>query len=158
MSILADRLLSKIRIEGDCYIWTAATDKDGYGKIRFQRRDIRAHRASYEENKGPIPSGFLVCHHCDTPGCIRPEHLFLGTAKHNTRDMMSKGRRSNHPPPHFKGEKNHKTKLTAEQVFEIRWYEATGESQRSLARRYRVSSPNISSIIKNETWQMECHD
>mgnify|MGYP001023313072 CR=1 FL=1 len=76
-----------------CWEWTAAK-KDGYG--RFNDKGY-AHRISYEMHFGPIPKGFLVCHKCDNPSCVNPEHLFLGTYQDNYDDMRKKKRESKPP-------------------------------------------------------------
>ena len=76
-----------------CWLWTGYR-LDGYG--RFGRRDgdiVYAHRFAWEEAFGAVPTGLCVLHRCDTPACVRPSHLFLGTKAENTRDMIAKGRR-----------------------------------------------------------------
>lgn len=80
-----------------CWEWIAA-QKDGYG--RFGSSGY-AHRYSYELHKGKIPQGLFVCHHCDNPSCVNPDHLFLGTNEDNVRDMFQKNRNS--PPPYRAG-------------------------------------------------------
>jgi hypothetical protein len=81
----------------DCWEWTAAKNNIGYGMFRFSKELMRtAHRVSYEINKGPIPHGMVVCHTCDNPKCVNPDHLWVGTHKDNSRDMTSKGRHGKH--------------------------------------------------------------
>lgn len=76
----------------DCWLWKAAKDSCGYGRMSVNNTNSTMHRLSFELHKGSIPSGMLVCHTCDTPSCVNPSHLFLGTEKDNMRDMKSKGR------------------------------------------------------------------
>ena len=71
----------------------AYTNPEGYGRLRVDGKKVLAHRASYEEFNGVITDGLLVCHVCDTPSCINPDHLFLGTNKDNYTDSVNKGRR-----------------------------------------------------------------
>jgi len=75
-----------------CWEFQGYKDEKGYGKIRVGKRIRRAHRYSYELAKGPIPKGMYVCHKCDNPSCCNPDHLFLGTPKGNTQDMIRKDR------------------------------------------------------------------
>lgn len=76
-----------------CWLWTASTNHWGYGQLSCPGRSyLRAHRLSYEMHVGPIPDGLFVCHRCDVPACVRPDHLFLGTPKDNVDDMVAKGR------------------------------------------------------------------
>ena len=76
----------------DCWMWTGWTDNKGYGGLMHKNKPLKAHRLSWEIHKGPIPEGLYVCHHCDTPPCVNPDHLFVGTAKDNTHDAIKKGR------------------------------------------------------------------
>jgi len=124
--------------KGDCgcWLWTGYRDKDGYGTITIDGRPIRAHRLAYEINKGEIPRKTLVCHSCDTPSCVNPDHLFLGTPKRNTGDMMSKWRHG-------------RAKLSRDQVVEIR---RSSDSLSILSERYGVSSQHISHIRRNKSW------
>lgn len=87
------RFMSRVSPEAltGCWLWTGAM-QHGYGKIRVVMKDVRAHRASWEIHNGPIPDGMCVLHKCDTPLCVNPAHLFLGTQQENIADKQSKGR------------------------------------------------------------------
>ena len=94
---LLNKLLNKIVVNPttDCWEWQAGTNNIGYGMIRDGSKMRTAHRVSYEEHKGPIPPGMCVLHNCDNRICCAPHHLWLGSLKDNTQDMIRKGR-SNH--------------------------------------------------------------
>ncbi len=82
-----------INEDTDCWEWQNATNNIGYGMFRWKTGKMRtAHRASYELHKGPIPAGLSVCHKCDNPKCVNPDHLWVGTLKDNAQDMVAKGR------------------------------------------------------------------
>lgn len=88
------RFWKKVAQSPDCWLWTATTTPTGYGKIRREDQGelVYAHRYSWELHYGPVPAGLMVLHHCDTPSCVRPDHLFLGDQVANMRDMAAKGR------------------------------------------------------------------
>lgn len=77
-----------------CWLWNDQKDKDGYGILYAYKVTIKAHQFSYKKFKGDIPKGIYVCHTCDTPSCVNPEHLWLGTNIDNTKDSVEKGRRA----------------------------------------------------------------
>lgn len=89
---IAERFWAKVDKSGDCWLWTGHKGSSGYGIFWIQRRPTQAHRLAYELSIGPIPHGLFACHHCDNPPCVRPAHLFLGTAKDNYWDARTKGR------------------------------------------------------------------
>ena len=85
-------LFRNTELSGDCWLWTRAKNTKGYGIVRTYRRLRRAHRVAYEIRNGPIPDGLQVCHSCDCPSCINPDHLWLGTNQENIADRMRKRR------------------------------------------------------------------
>lgn len=124
---------------GPCWLWTAG-GKGGqwdYGILGGHLRGMTpklAHRVSWELHHGPIPEGGNVLHHCDTPRCVRPGHLFLGTLSDNTQDMLRKRR--------------HLVKLTDERVTDLRdRYDGGGVSQTELAEEFGISQSTVSRII-----------
>lgn len=90
-----DRIRSKVEYELNtgCWLWAGAM-RAGYGTINIRAINVYAHRASYAAHKGAIPRGLFVCHSCDTPLCVNPDHLWLGTPIENVQDMVAKGRHS----------------------------------------------------------------
>ena len=94
MNILAQKLFERQIPEPNsgCWLWLLYCDEDGYGKMHYNYKKHLAHRLSYEAFIGPIPEGLDVCHKCDVPSCINPDHLWLGDAKANADDMVRKGR------------------------------------------------------------------
>lgn|SRR3954467_3819308 len=131
----------------DCHIWTGARLPKGYGQIKLpkMRKQIYAHRLSYLIHKGEIPKRIQVCHSCDNPTCVNPEHLFLGTAKDNQQDMKAKGRS-------LYGERNGASKLTERDVAEIRAMYAAGTRQIKIALAYGITQFSVSRIVRRQRW------
>ena len=90
---LGQKFWPKIQKENSCWIWIAAMASNNYGHLVHEGKDLYAHRGSWELHNGKIPNGLCALHKCDNPSCVNPKHLFLGTYKDNTQDMISKGRR-----------------------------------------------------------------
>lgn len=132
--------------ECGCWLWTGAFSS-GYGSAMFQGKSKRAHRLSWEIFKGPIPDGVCVCHECDTPACVNPDHLFLGTKKDNADDRDLKGRNKSNSMP---GESHPLALLTEGDVREIRLSSDTGTA---LAKRYGVHVMTISCARRRVTWK-----
>lgn len=88
------RFWSHVHKTPTCWVWTGTTNKSrrGYGIMVHGGVRVQAHRLAHTLLVGPIPEGMFVCHHCDNPPCVRPDHLFLGTQADNIHDMMQKGR------------------------------------------------------------------
>ena len=103
-----------LKTDSGCIEFQGSRSKDGYGCINFGKEG-RAHRLAWVLAGNTIPAGMIVCHHCDNPPCMNPDHLFIGTDADNTHDSMKKGRFHK-----AKGEKNGLSKLTADQVRYIR--------------------------------------
>lgn len=91
---IRERFESKYKVDesAGCWLWTGSKDKDGYGKIYANSKHSRGHRVSYELHVGPVPEGVCVLHRCDTPSCVNPDCLFLGTIDDNNKDKAAKGR------------------------------------------------------------------
>jgi len=131
--------------DNGCWLWSGACNVQGYGVISENRKAVLAHRASYELHVGEIPDDLCVLHHCDVPGCVRPDHLWLGTKADNSRDMANKGRHAD-----FKGERHPQAKLVADQVREIR--SAVG-LQKTIAAQYGIARNHVSTIRSRKTWR-----
>ncbi len=147
---------------GGCWIWIGKKNANGYGTLATKKATL-AHRLSWELHVGPIPNGMSVLHHCDTPACVRPEHLFLGTRADNVRDMDAKGRRgfaigvlngrTTTPQTTARGSHHGMAALTEDDVRAIRREYAGRRGQQSeLGRRFGVAHCTIASIVKGKTW------
>lgn len=144
---LAERFWAKvdIRTPGDCWMFTGSPGMHGYGVIRDNRKQRRANRVAYELAKGEIPEGMVVCHSCDNPPCVNPNHLYLGTVQANNRDMDRKGRRRV-----ARGETKSQSKLTEGLVREIR---ASPKSNRELADELGLHINTVYHVRIRKSWR-----
>ena len=142
-----DRLLKRVRKSDECWLWVGAINPKGYGMMSIKSHPRLSHRISWEVHNGPIPEGMFVLHKCDTPLCVRPEHLFLGRQIDNMTDMIRKGRQN---PGHVPGIKNGNSKLTEVDVRSIRQSNMPGVF---LASKFRVSTTLISDIRNRKAWR-----
>lgn len=146
-----NRFFKKVRITPGCWVWQAALRK-GYGTFHVEgNKAVYAHRFSYEIHIGPMADGDVICHKCDNPLCVNPDHLFQGTQKENITDRNLKGRQA-------KGERQGSAKLTQEQVDEIRRIYVRRHPEFStvaLSKKYGVSTSQLSNILLNKRWTTE---
>lgn len=140
----------------DCWEWLAGKDWDGYGMFWHTNRNVRAARYSYELFVDKIPIGYLICHKCDNTGCVNPNHLFLGTPKDNTQDMIKKGRnafKKGIHPEHLKNIAPSNKKLTIDQIKYIKTHQKKQGSLSGLAKEFNVSLSCVCAVYCGRTWR-----
>lgn len=143
------RLWSRIEVNesSSCWEWQGPVNRKGYGSINghYPRREF-VHRLSWMWSKGEIPTDLCVLHKCDNPRCVNPEHLFLGSLIDNALDRDRKGRCQH-------GETHYISKLTENQVREIRRLRGLGILYSTLVRKFKVSMSTIEDILMGRTWK-----
>jgi hypothetical protein len=142
------RFLSKIEKTDTCWFWKAKGRCNGYGFLKIDKRNIPAHRISYQIHNGDFDFNLHVLHKCDIRNCVNPEHLFLGTNKDNIDDKVSKDRQA-------KGSDNGNSILNEEQVKEIKLHLQNKYYGyiKNLVSKYNVSETCIRDIKRGRTWK-----
>ena len=131
-----------------CWMWCGNRHLKGYGQFKLPGYPYRVHRASWEIHYGKIPNGLHVLHRCDNPGCVNPEHLFLGTHADNMKDCSTKGRIA---VPDQRGEAHSGHKLTLNSVKEIKRLLGT-KSHSELGKLFNISRSVITRISLGKLW------
>lgn len=147
-----DRFHSNYIVKSNgCWIWQRKTNPQGYGSMSLSRKNnkkVGAHRFSAWLHGMPLTDDLFVCHRCDNPSCVNPDHLFLGTASDNSKDMRDKGRLNI-----MHGSQNPASKLNARAVRYIRKHGQKGDgSVQRLAQKYDVNDSTILGVLNGKTW------
>lgn len=149
LQVIHRRFFEKVTKGDDCWEWGGARNAEGRGIFKIEGVRYYAYRVAYTLEVGAIPRGKSVCHSCDNPRCVRPEHLFLGTHADNMRDMAQKGRASGWQRTH--GEGHHNARGSDEDVERVReMYAQGGISQAALARMFGVSQVTIGNWCRGQ--------
>lgn len=151
---IKERFWKKVDVNGPCildtacWLWTGCKNKAGYGSIGLGGKGAgnrNVNRVSWELHFGSIPKGFFVCHKCDNPSCVNPEHLFLGTPKDNMVDMITKGRKRS-----ALGSDASRSKLNEDQVLQIFSDERT---YKEIAKEFNITHEQVSNIKHKKDWK-----
>ena len=144
--------LNSIENENGCWIWQGSKSNHGYGSVSVSRgKTMLVHRLAFKLWCGELPDYLFVCHHCDEPLCVNPNHLFLGTNQDNIDDKIFKGRA--YTGIH-KGERNENSVLTEYKVKEIKKLLMKGsQSQSEIAKAFGVSKQCITDIKLDRVWK-----
>jgi hypothetical protein len=158
---------TRVSTPDKCWEWLGSKTTGGYGEIRIGRIIIYAHRIAYVIKNGSIPEGLCICHKCDNPSCVNPDHLFAGTHKDNIQDMLMKGRRkgrgkskrpavkvakTRRPRPPRRPD-SHAKKLTISSVLEIRASYIPRKNSKELADKYGISVVAVRDAAKGRSWK-----
>jgi hypothetical protein len=151
---LANRFWPKVEKGSNCWNWSGTKHDRGYGALRVGKLMKKATHVSVFLHSGTWPeAGKVVCHSCDNPACVRPDHLFIGTTLDNNRDRHLKGRTVFNicaPEKKARGERHGLAKLNAENVTEIR---SMPGSQREIAALFGVSQHTVKCVLQRKTWK-----
>lgn len=157
-----NRFWNKVDKQDGCWNWKASKDRDGYGHAHYYlqpgniKKQIRAHRFAMMISGYTIPAGYVVCHKCDNPSCVNPDHLFIGTPNDNNQDKVRKGRQTSLP-----GSKNSMAKLDEETARKIKQETIVGNrvgynngsNVKEVAAKYGVHTETVRLIARGITWR-----
>lgn len=165
---LACAFWEKVERTETCWLWTGTKQHQGYGMLVIPRellpkkmRDalkgttknkttVATHVAWLLATGTPVPLDKFMCHHCDNPSCVRPDHLFVGDHKSNHDDMVAKGRKP--PMPRRSGESNGSAKLKEADILLIREMHAQGAPRKVTMRRFKISQGHYHRIVHKISW------
>lgn len=140
------RFWAKVQKGDECWEWTSSLNNQGYGTIGIHWKHHLAHRVSFMVANGPFPKRLKVLHKCDNPKCVRPDHLFLGTMKDNTKDCEQKDR-------NCRGSRSHKAKVSEEDVLRMRALYHAGTPMRTLVAEFGLTQATISVALRGLKWK-----
>lgn len=147
--LLKERLEKRLIKTNDCWGWTGPKDTNNYGSFRIGNKTFRASRVSWMIYRGPIYDGLCVLHKCDNPICVNPEHLFLGTMKDNSQDMIKKNRQGGQ---FSKGNIPPISKLNPQKVKLIRHMINSNISLKEIANIFNVHKDTIYAVKTGKNW------
>lgn len=154
MEAVADLFWQNVKPSCGCWLWSGPKDHYGYGivniprRVQGSRKQVKAHRLSFMLNRGydTLPSTTEICHSCDNPTCVNPDHLWAGTHSENMADQFAKRR-------HAFGDKNGRRILSEAEVVEIKRRVASGEMSKDVAKAFGVSRSAITAINRGRNWK-----
>ncbi len=143
---IQQRFWAKVhRTPDSCWLWLGAKGRNAgrtRGTFAINRKTLQAPRVAWELENGAIPKGLCVCHRCDNPLCVRPDHLFLGTQRDNMYDMIDKGRKA-----------KPKAKLQESDIPHILAAADVGKTKAEIGRAFGVAGSTIGQVLAGRTWR-----
>lgn len=137
----------RVEYSDNCWLWKGKKNESGYGIVyKNDLGNIRAHHVTYVLAFGKIPEGKSILHRCDNRDCVKAEHLFAGTPKENSEDMVAKGRNFR-----VKGENNSLAKLSDKEVKTMRELFAQGVKQKDLVKMFKTTSSTVTRVVRFQT-------